>query len=122
MTIRAILAVSAAMLCMPSFAQTIDDALIDSRYCHEEPLRDAQGKIARRADVIAAFQRLHPCPSTGETTGACRGWAKDHVVPLAVGGCDSVSNLQWLPLSLKSCMGRLCKDRWERNVYVRKQP
>jgi hypothetical protein len=27
----------------------------------------------------------HPCPSTGETTG----------VPLAYGGPDAVSNLQW---------------------------
>ena len=94
-----------------------DDALIDNRYCVGQPLRDKDGKIARREDVMAAFQKIHACPSTGLHTGACSGWAKDHVIPLAVGGCDSVSNMQWLPLSLKSCMGKVCKDRWERNVY-----
>jgi hypothetical protein len=35
--------------------------------------------------VTGAFQREHACPSTGETTG----------VPLAYGGPDAVSNLQW---------------------------
>ncbi len=98
-----------------------DDALIEERYCRTEPLRDKSGKIARRADVMAAFQKIHPCPSTGLRTGACSGWAKDHVIPLANGGCDSVSNMQWLPLSLKSCMGKLCKDRWERAVYTQEK-
>jgi hypothetical protein len=41
------------------------------------------------------FQRQHPCPSTGRTTGACPGFVKDHVIPLACGGPDSVANLQW---------------------------
>jgi hypothetical protein len=29
------------------------------------------------------FQRQHPCPSTGRATGACPGYIKDHIVPLA---------------------------------------
>jgi hypothetical protein len=93
-----------------------DDALRESRYCGP-PARDDDGRIARRADVIREFQKLHPCPVTGKTTGACVGWAKDHIIPLAVGGCDSVSNLQWLPTELKSCSGN-CKDRWERKIYA----
>jgi hypothetical protein len=32
------------------------------------------------------FQREHPCPSTGLTSGACPGYWKDHIVPLACGG------------------------------------
>jgi len=95
-----------------------DISLLDTRYCGA-PLRDEDGRIARRSDVLVVFQRLYPCPATGKPSGACPGWAKDHVIPLAVGGCDSVSNLQWLPNELKSCPGDTCKDRWERKVYRR---
>lgn len=90
--------------------------LIEQRYCGA-PARNADGSIRRRADVLAAFQRAHPCPSTGKTTGACPGWAKDHVIPMACGGCDAVSNLQWLPNAMKSAAGTLPKDRFERLIY-----
>src|SRR5207302_9741710 len=36
--------------------------------------------------VTREFQREHPCPSTGLTTGACPAYRKDHVVPVACGG------------------------------------
>jgi hypothetical protein len=91
--------------------------LVEQRYCGP-PARNPDGSIRRRADVLAAFQRAHPCPSTGATTGACPGWSKDHVVPLAACGCDAVSNLQWLPDGAKSASGDLPKDRWERKVYT----
>ena len=91
--------------------------LLETRYCGE-PKRDASGNIIRRADVLAAFQKIHPCPSTGLKTGACAGWSKDHVLPLSVGGCDSVSNTQWLPNLIKTCAGSLCKDRFERKIYA----
>ena len=45
--------------------------------------------------VTREFQREHPCPSTGRTIGACPGYWKDHIVPLACGGPDTVANLQW---------------------------
>ena len=45
--------------------------------------------------VLHAFQREHPCPSTGKTTGRCPGYIKDHVIPLCAGGADAVVNLQW---------------------------
>lgn len=102
-----------SLLAVPASA---DSPLLETRICGA-PARNADGTIRRRADVLRAFQRLHPCPSTGRTTGACPGWAKDHIVPLKCSGCDSVSNLQWLPLALKSCAGAQCKDRWERRIY-----
>lgn len=88
----------------------------DPRHCGP-PVRDAAGKIARDAAVVAEFRRLHPCPSTGRATGVCPGWAVDHVLPLASCGCDVVSNMQWLPLSIKSASSPDAKDRWERRVY-----
>lgn len=41
------------------------------------------------------FMRLHPCPSTGHTYGACPGWIRDHIIPLCAGGRDTVANMQW---------------------------
>ena len=93
------------------------DPLAETRICGA-PARDARGEIRRSSAVITAFRRVHPCPSTGLTTGACPGWAIDHQIPLAVGGCDAVSNMGWLPLQLKACAGTVCKDRWERKVYA----
>lgn len=91
----------------------------ETRLCGP-PKRNAAGEIIRSAAVRAAFQKLHPCPSTGKTEGACPGWQIDHVLPLAppVCGCDSVVNMQWLPLELKTCAGSVCKDRWERRIYA----
>lgn len=108
----------ALVLVIASTLAVAAPATVETRYCGE-PRRNAQGEIVRRADVVAAFRQLYPCPATGRSTGACRGWAVDHVIPLAVGGCDAVSNLQWLPVEIKSCAGTVCKDRWERKVYAR---
>lgn len=97
--------------------------LLETRYCGE-PKRDASGSILRSQAVIAAFQKQHPCPSTGKTTGACRGWAINHVIPLACGGCDSVSNMQWLPVVIKAGWQDWSVDRHERKIYASrpKQP
>lgn len=92
------------------------DLPTDIRFCGV-PERTATGKIKRSTAAKAAFARMHPCPATGQVTGSCPGWAIDHQVPLACGGCDAPHNMQWLPLELKSCKGRHCKDRWERRVY-----
>ena len=90
--------------------------LIETRYCGE-PKRDATGNIIRRADVLRAFQQIHPCPSTGLPTGACPYWQKNHGAPLACGGCDSVSNLNWVPTIIKTCTAWYCIDRFERKIY-----
>jgi hypothetical protein len=57
--------------------------------------RDSHGKIKRSPEAKHAFQRSHPCPSTGRTSGACPGYVIDHVQPLKRGGADAPSNMQW---------------------------
>jgi hypothetical protein len=47
----------------------------------------------RSRAVTREFQHEHPCLSIGLTSGRCPGYRKDHVVPLACGGPDAVSNL-----------------------------
>jgi len=95
------------------------DPLKEYRYCTIEPKRDADGNIYRRSDVLTAYKKLYPCPSTMKTTGACPGWAIDHSIPLACGGCDAVFNLVWLPNDIKSCSDDACKDRWERKLFCK---
>lgn len=88
--------------------------LVETRQCGEPP-RTAAGDIKRRGDVLRAFEAAHPCPVTGQPgvkPGTCPGWYRDHVIPLACGGCDAVSNLQWLPLDQWRN-----KSLWERRVY-----
>ena len=92
-----------------------DLAVIESRYCGP-PIRDSKGQIVRRTDVLTAFQKAHPCPVNGATAGACPGWAKDHVIPLACGGCDAVYNLQWLRNDLKISPNG--KDGYELKIYA----
>ena len=60
------------------------------------------------------FQREHPCPSTGRTSGACPGYVRDHIVPLACGGADAVQNMQWQTVSEARA-----KDRWETKGCIR---
>lgn len=81
------------------------------------PERYADGSIKRSTAVLREFQRIHPCPATGLRTGRCPGWQLDHVLPLICGGSDTIENLQWLPVEIKTCAGTKCKDRWERRVY-----
>jgi hypothetical protein len=57
--------------------------------------RDHHGKIKRSKDATRAFQRSHPCPSTGRVSGGCPGYVIDHVQALKRGGADSPSNMQW---------------------------
>jgi len=68
----------------------------------------------RSREVTREFQREHPCPSTGKMGGACRGYRKDYIVPLACGGREAVSNLQWQTVSTAKA-----KDRWERRACAR---
>jgi len=57
--------------------------------------RDSHGRIARSEKAKHDFQKSHPCPSTGRSSGACPGYVVDHVVPLKRGGADNASNMQW---------------------------
>lgn len=51
--------------------------------------------IKRNSAARGEFQKQHPCPATGMTTGACTGYVVDHVVPLKRGGADKATNMQW---------------------------
>jgi hypothetical protein len=65
-------------------------------------------------EVTREFQREHPCPSTGRAGGACPSYRKDHIVPLACGGPDAISNMQWQTIAEARA-----KDRWERKGCAR---
>jgi len=79
-------------------------------------IRDKNGRIKRSRAVLRKFQKIHPCPSTGLTTGKCPGWSLDHVYSLACGGVDDIINLQWMPYAIKTCKQPYCKDRYERKI------
>lgn len=50
----------------------------------------------RSPAVRAEFQRVQPCPATGERRGPCPGWQVDHIQALKCGGRDAPDNMQWL--------------------------
>jgi hypothetical protein len=56
-----------------------------------------------------AFEREHPCPSTGKRSGRCPGYVVDHVNALACGGVDAPSNMQW-----QTTAAAKMKDKTER--------
>jgi hypothetical protein len=60
--------------------------------------RDSRGKIARSVTAKDAFKRQQPCPTNGRTYGPCPGYNVDHIKPLACGGLDTPSNMQWLSI------------------------
>lgn len=68
-----------------------------------------EARTHRSTAVKHAFQREHPCPSTGKRRGACPGYVKDHIKPLCAGGPDAVSNMQW-----QTVKDGKAKDRLER--------
>lgn len=111
-----LLAAMVAMIVIDAHGYEIDIKFTELRYCGK-PKRNADGVIIRSTSVKAQFKKFHPCPSTGLNSGACSGWAVDHIIPLVSCGCDSVINMQWLPNEIKSGAGILPKDRWEQKVY-----
>ncbi|MFB3923936.1 MAG: HNH endonuclease signature motif containing protein [Terriglobia bacterium] len=71
--------------------------------------RGKHSQIKRSPAAKNAFKHQHPCPSTGRTSGPCRGYVIDHVTPLACGGADDPSNMQW-----QTVADAKAKDKWER--------
>ena len=108
-------------LALPAFAMLPEPgsqaAPQDPRYCGE-PARNADGSIHRSRTELRRFAAVFPCPATLQHSGACPGWAIDHTIPLATGGCDTVANMTWLPDQIKSCTDPHCKDRWERKYHA----
>jgi hypothetical protein len=71
--------------------------------------RDVKGHIKRSAAAKGAFMRSNPCPSTRKSSGKCPGYVVDHIKPLASGGLDDSSNMQW-----QTVQAAEEKDKWER--------
>jgi hypothetical protein len=71
--------------------------------------RDSRGRIERSSSAKRSFEASHPCPGTGGTSGPCKGYVIDHVKPLACGGADAPSNMQW-----QTAAGGKAKDKVER--------
>jgi hypothetical protein len=71
--------------------------------------RTKNGKIKRSQTAKKDFEATHTCPSTGKTSGHCPGYVIDHVKPLASGGADAPSNMQWQTVAEGKA-----KDKWER--------
>jgi hypothetical protein len=77
---------------------------------HSSVQRDKHGKIKRSSSAKAAFERQSPCPSTGKTSGSCKGYVVDHINPLECGGADAPSNMQW-----QTVADGKAKDKTERS-------
>lgn len=61
--------------------------------------RNSHGRIKRSPAAKHAFERQHPCPSTGRSSGRCPEYVVDHVRPLECGGADAPGNMQWQTLA-----------------------
>jgi len=70
--------------------------------------RDHYGRIRRSETARHTFMR-----ATGYPHGR-DGYVVDHVVPLACGGTDATSNMQW-----QTSAAAAAKDKWERRSCER---
>jgi hypothetical protein len=71
---------------------------------------NVQAEQHRSQKAKAIFKHSHPCPATGRTKGSCPDYIIDHIKPLACGGADHPSNMQW-----QTKADAKQKDKWERN-------
>lgn len=73
----------------------------------------------RLSSARVEFQRLHPCPSTSKPRGACPGYVRDHIVPLACGGVDHADNMQWQTLAESKAKNRIERKACEKPPGLR---
>jgi hypothetical protein len=78
-------------------------ALPRSPRVHAPGERDTRGRLERRSAAKISFER-----QTGHA-GGWQGHVVDHIVPLACGGADAPSNMQW-----QTTADAKAKDRVER--------
>lgn len=67
------------------------------------------GNFHRKKAALRAFVKMQACPSTGKHRLPCPGYVIDHIKPLACGGADAPSNMQW-----QTRAEAKAKDKWER--------
>ena len=75
-------------------APTSPEALPNSPSTLSSPAK-VRIKTPRNRAKVREFRSLYPCPATLEETGPCPGWVVDHINPLACGGADYYTNMQW---------------------------
>ena len=64
---------------------------------------------ARPTTAEIYFRLAHPCPVTGQTSGPCKGYVIDRIIPPVCGGAEAPENMQWQTLAEAKE-----KDRWEK--------
>lgn len=69
----------------------------------------ADARIKRSQSAKVEFKQQNPCPATGARKGPCKGYVIDHINPLACGGADAPTNMQW-----QTVADAKAKDKWER--------
>lgn len=87
----------------PGRTRTHTSALPRSARTHASGERDSRGRLERSSSAKSAFER-----QTGHA-GGWQGHVVDHIVPLACGGSDAPSNMQW-----QTTADGKAKDRVER--------
>ena len=63
----------------------------------------------RPSNAEIFFRLENPCPATGATQGACKGYVIDRVIPIVCGGAEDPSNMRWITLAEAKA-----KARWDR--------
>ena len=70
----------------------------------------AAAAASGRPSTAEIYFRLgNPCPANGSTSGPCKGYVIDRVIPVACGGAEDPSNMQWQTIAQARE-----KDRWEK--------
>jgi hypothetical protein len=69
----------------------------------------AAAESTRPGNAEILFRLANPCPATGLTQGACKGYVIDRVIPRVCGGEENPANMRWQTLAEAKD-----KDRWEK--------
>jgi hypothetical protein len=100
---RLLVAVLAVLLSAPAYPRDSARSLSGHSLAYAEVTRDSHGRIKRSTSARREFMR-----ETGYARGR-PGYVIDHIVPLACGGPDDPSNMQW-----QTTADAKAKDKWER--------
>ena len=64
-------------------------------------------RVTRSSAERTKFIYDNACPSTDLLGGSCAGFHVDHIIPLACGGADTASNMQWLSAGANMSKGSM---------------